>query len=64
MTRYRTFFRLLLVLLGALILILAMTGSAAAETDLYLGVAFHPFTLDGGNGTCVPWTDSQIGQTR
>jgi hypothetical protein len=64
MTRFRTLFRIVLVSLGALILILTITGSAAAETDLYLGIAFHPFTLDGGNGTCVSWTDSHIGQTR
>jgi len=64
LTRHRTFFQFLLVLPGSLILMLAMTGSAAAETDVYSGVAFHSFTLDGNNNTCIPWTDSDIGQTR
>jgi PKD repeat protein len=64
MTYYQKFFKITLVYLFCLILMLAMTGSAAAETDDYLGVAFHPFTLDGDNNTCVPWTDSDVGQTR
>jgi hypothetical protein len=64
LTRHRTFFQFLLGLLGSLILMLTMTGAAAAETDFYSGVAFHPFTLDGNNSTCIPWTDSDIGQTR
>jgi hypothetical protein len=64
LTRHRTFFQFLLGLLGSLILMLTMKGAAAAETDVYSGVAFHPFTLDGNNSTCIPWTDSDIGQTR
>ena len=64
LTRHRTFFQFLLTLLGYLIVMLAMTGTAAAETDVYSGVAFHPLTLDEDNSTCIPWTDSDIGQTR
>jgi hypothetical protein len=41
-----------------------MTDSAAAESDVYLGVAFHPFTLDEDNTTCVDYVDSDIGPTR
>ncbi len=64
MNRSRMSFKMLLVMACSLILAVAMTGSAAAETDVYLGVAFHPFTLDGGNDTCVDYNDADIGPTK
>ncbi|UCG22797.1 MAG: PKD domain-containing protein [Chloroflexota bacterium] len=64
MNRYRMVLKVFLVMACSLILVAVMTGSAAAETDTYLGVAFHPFTLDGGNGTCIDYDDVDVGQTK
>jgi hypothetical protein len=64
MRRSRTIFRGLLLAICVLTLAAVMMGPAEAETDVYLGIAFHPFTLDGGNDTCVDYTDEDIGQTK
>ena len=53
-----------MVSLTAVIMMIIMARSAAADTDVYLGVAFHPFTLDDENNTCVDFNDSDIGPTR
>ena len=63
MVRSKMVFRVLLIVVCSLTLAAVMTGSAAAETDVYLGVASHPFTLDGGNDTCVDHPDSDLGYT-
>ena len=31
--------------------------AALGTTDAAEGLVFHPFTMDSGNSTCVPWTD-------
>ena len=49
MDRCRTVIRKTLVWLIPLILMLISAGSTAAESDSYLGIPFHPFTLDGSN---------------
>jgi len=64
MSRYRSLFKISLALAASLTLTALLTGSAAADTDLFLDVNFHSFTLDGGNSTCVPYDDSDVGQTR
>ena len=64
MSSYRRTKAVFLVSLATLVSIIIMTDSAAADTDLYLGVAFHPFTLDEDNTTCVDYVDSDIGPTR
>ncbi len=64
MNRYGTLFRMLLAVACSLILAVVMTGSAAAETDVYLDVLFHSFTLDGTNDTCVDFVDSNVGPTK
>jgi hypothetical protein len=64
MNRYGMVLRVLLIVVFSLILAAVLTDSAVAETDVYLGVAFHPFTLDGGNGTCIDYPDSDIGPTK
>ena len=38
-------------------LLLALVGSVAAVSDADAGLTFHPFTMDAGNDTCVPWTE-------
>ena len=64
MNRYRLLFKSSLVIALVLTLAVLLTGSAAAETDSYMGISFHPFTLDGSNNTCVDFFDVDIGQTR
>ncbi|HSG16153.1 MAG TPA: hypothetical protein VLE70_07515 [Anaerolineae bacterium] len=64
MGSYRTLVRVLLVSLTAVVLVIVMAGSAAAESDVYLAVAFHPFTLDANNDTCVDFYDEDIGLTK
>ncbi|UCG24928.1 MAG: hypothetical protein JSW55_02735, partial [Chloroflexota bacterium] len=64
MRSYQTLTRVLLLSLTVMVMMILMARSAAAETDTYLGVAFHPFTLDDENNTCVDFDDSDIGPTR
>jgi PKD repeat protein len=64
MNRYRSLFKIPLVLAASLALSALLSGSAAANTDPFLDVNFHSFTLDSSNSTCIPYDDGDVGPTR
>jgi hypothetical protein len=53
-----------ILLVGSLTLTLIVAGLVTADTDQHQDISFHPFTLDGGNSTCVSYDDPEIGSTR
>jgi hypothetical protein len=60
--------RALVAAVGAALCALTLAAVATADggtpRDSYLGVSFHPFTTDGGNGACIPWSDPTGAVTR
>lgn len=58
------FSRPLMVLVLLLLLLVATVGLATAVSDSIGGLAFHPYTTDGSNTTCVPWDEPATGATR
>jgi hypothetical protein len=58
------FSRPLIVLALLLLLLVVTVGLATAVSDSIGGLAFHPYTMDGSNSTCVPWNEPATGATR